>query len=204
MAATPVTVKVWKEYCLATGFPLPTPPVWGLLDDHPVVNVSWVDIMGWDGKSGFCEWVNSLADGSYSLPTEAQFEYCARGGVDGMKYPWGNYFSHSKLWCSMNQLGDAKSTNEVTRSVRKFVNSFELSDMAGNVWQWCSDWFEPYTVDTLPENVRRMTVTKYKKVCRGSCWSDFGAKTFECHYRGRSEPTHKSHFNGFRLAAVSF
>ena len=55
MGATPVTVAVWKEYCAATGTPLPDAPPWGLLDDHPVVNVSWIDIMGTDGNDGFCK-----------------------------------------------------------------------------------------------------------------------------------------------------
>ena len=54
LGATPVTFVVWKEYCAATGTKLPEAPKWGILDDHPVVNVSSNDIMGSDGKRGFC------------------------------------------------------------------------------------------------------------------------------------------------------
>jgi formylglycine-generating enzyme required for sulfatase activity len=61
MGATPVTVAIWKEYCAATGTSLPIAPEWGFLDDHPVVNVSWNDIMGMDGTGGFCAWASDVA-----------------------------------------------------------------------------------------------------------------------------------------------
>ena len=53
MGVTPVTVAVWKEYCVGSGIALPSAPSWGLLDSHPVVIVSWNDIMGSNGKGGF-------------------------------------------------------------------------------------------------------------------------------------------------------
>ena len=70
MAATPVTVAVWKEYCKATSTPLPKEPSWGFIDDHPVIYVSWNDIMGIDGKGGFCAWATELAGIKLMLPTE--------------------------------------------------------------------------------------------------------------------------------------
>jgi formylglycine-generating enzyme required for sulfatase activity len=54
LGMTPVTVGMWQEYCLACGLDLPPKPRWGYLRDHPVVNVSWNDIMGADGNGGFC------------------------------------------------------------------------------------------------------------------------------------------------------
>jgi formylglycine-generating enzyme required for sulfatase activity len=75
MGATPITVAVWKEYCTATGTTLPPAPDWGLLDDHPIVNVSWNDIMGVNGDGGFCAWASDIAGFRLTLPTEAQFEY---------------------------------------------------------------------------------------------------------------------------------
>ena len=101
IGATPVTFAVWKEYCASTGTGLPAAPEWGLLDDHPVVNVSWTDIMGSDGKGGFCSWVSDIAGFRLTLPSEAQFEYAARGGQDGLTYPWGNGFDDNKLWSSV-------------------------------------------------------------------------------------------------------
>ncbi|MFM7323244.1 MAG: formylglycine-generating enzyme family protein, partial [Armatimonadota bacterium] len=105
MGATPVTVGMWKEYCSATGTSMPSTPAWGWLDDHPVVNVSWADIMGSDGKGGYCAWASEVAGFRLTLPTEAQWEYGARGGKEGLKYPWGNDFDGSKLWCS-KEYGD--------------------------------------------------------------------------------------------------
>jgi formylglycine-generating enzyme required for sulfatase activity len=97
MGATPVTVAIWKEYCAATKTPLPAAPEWGFLDEHPIVNVSWDDIMGIDGPGGFCAWASDVAGFRLTLPTEAQFEYAACGGVYDQDFPWGNAFDDSKV-----------------------------------------------------------------------------------------------------------
>jgi formylglycine-generating enzyme required for sulfatase activity len=89
MGATPVTVAIWKEYCTATKSALATAPEWGFLDDHLMVNVSRTDIMGIDCTGGFCAWASDVARFRLTLPTEAQFEYAARGGVYDQDFPWG-------------------------------------------------------------------------------------------------------------------
>ena len=124
IGATPVTFAVWKEYCASTGTGLPVAPEWGLLDDHPVVNVSWTDIMGPDGKGGFCLWVSDIAGFRLTLPSEAQFEYAARGGQDGLTYPWGNGFDDNKLWSSVVPLQD------VTNSVDLDLSWLQTSNLA--------------------------------------------------------------------------
>jgi formylglycine-generating enzyme required for sulfatase activity len=113
MGATPVTVGIWKEYCTATGTSLPIAPEWGFLDGHPVVNVSWTDIMGIDGSGGFSAWASDVAGFRLTLPTEAQFEYAARGGESGLAYPWGDTFDATKVWCSGSDVGDAGKTAPV-------------------------------------------------------------------------------------------
>ena len=100
LGSTPVTVAMWKEYCTAIGKNLPKPPGWGYLLDHPVVYVSWNDIMGVSGSGGYAGWASDVAGIRLSLPTEAQFEFGARGGQQGLEYPWGNNFNESLLWCS--------------------------------------------------------------------------------------------------------
>lgn len=97
MGATPVTWGMWKEYCKAERVRMPTKPEWGYLDNHPVVNVSWNDIVY---PGGFCEWASSKSGYRLILPTSDQFEFGARGGKIGLNYPWGNKFDRSKLWCS--------------------------------------------------------------------------------------------------------
>ena len=63
--------------------------------------------MGTDGKGGFCAWASDIAGFRLTLPTEAQFEYAARGGQSGLAYPWGDTFDQSKLLCSGTDVGDA-------------------------------------------------------------------------------------------------
>ena len=130
MGATPVTVALWREYCVATSKQLPKSPRWGLLSDHPVVYVSWDDIMG---PNGFCAWASSVSGASITLPTEAQYEYAARGGGSLRTYPWGTSFDRRKLWCSSRGLGDSSRTASVKRKTNVYNNGFGLRDLVGNV-----------------------------------------------------------------------
>jgi formylglycine-generating enzyme required for sulfatase activity len=168
MASYPVTNEVWSEYCSATQRRLPPRPDWGFIPNHPVVNVSWQQIM--DEQTGFCAWVWSTVKIRVALPTEAQFEYATRSGMNGTIFPWGNAFDPSKLWCSTEKIGDARSTAPVNRKNRVLVNDYGLTDMTGNVWQWCLDWYQPYT----NKSRRNPLVTKESmddlKCIRGGGW----------------------------------
>jgi formylglycine-generating enzyme required for sulfatase activity len=200
MGATPVTVAVWREYCAATGIPLPKAPDWGLLDDHPVVNVSWEDIMGVDGKGGICAWASDIAGFRLTLPTEAQFEYAARGGKSEVEYPWGNTFDESKLWCSKSTA--RKSTAPVTRSSNIFRNIYGLIDMSGNVWQKCYDFYGPYSSGVQTDPVGPSSTSDNYRCARGGSWDFSFHLFFRCATREWSSPTSKSNNNGFRLSAL--
>lgn len=186
VGATPVTWGIWKEYrqsFFVSGkrSTLPDDPGWGYPDDHPVVNVSWEDIMN---PGGFCEWASDVAGFNLTLPTDAQFEYAARGGKDGLNYPWGNDFDMEKLWCSI--FLDAGKTAAVDRSNRIYRNDYGLTDMIGNVQQWCADYGNDADRD-------------YSLV-RGGSWNKSNPLSFRCAYRYLNYPDKRNITIGFRLS----
>ena len=104
--------------------------------DHPAVHIAYVDALAyadWTGKS---------------LPTEAEWEYAARGGLEGATYSWGDDFQPdgqmmAKTWSGVFPTqNDAPAGLERTSPVRSYPpNGFGLYDMIGNVWEWTSDWY---------------------------------------------------------------
>jgi formylglycine-generating enzyme required for sulfatase activity len=109
------------------------------LEEHPVVHVTWDDVeayAAWAGKE---------------LPTEAEWELAARGGLDGAEYVWGDEFSPEGRHMANTWQGEFPIVNtlddgfERTAPVGSFPpNGYGLYDMAGNVWEWTSDWFQEY------------------------------------------------------------
>jgi sulfatase modifying factor 1 len=201
LGATPVTVAMWKEYCSATNTEMPKAPSWGWLDDHPVVHVSWDDIMGVDGTGGFCAWVSEIAGGRLTLPTEAQWEYAARGGVGGQEFPWGNIFETNRLWCSGKDEDDVGKTAPVNRSTRIFRNPYGLTDMAGNVWEWCSDLYDAYSSESQTNPTGPSSTSDNVRCVRGGSWLDYNPDLFRCANRDRDYPKLGYNGLGFRLSA---
>ncbi|MER7243531.1 formylglycine-generating enzyme family protein [Kribbella sp. NPDC000426] len=107
------------------------------LDDHPVVHVSWNDAIA------YCKWAGRR------LPTEAEWEYASRGGLDGARYPWGDELIDDEWRCNIWQGDFPRSNTEedgflTTAPVRTFEpNGYGMWQMVGNVWEWCGDWFGP-------------------------------------------------------------
>lgn len=195
MGATPVTWGVWKEYCKAKSVRMPREPDWGYWDDHPVVDVSWEEIMN---PGGFGKWASGVAGFELTLPTDAQWEYAARGGKDGLEYPWGDDFDESKLWCSAS-VGDADKTAAVDRTDRIYRNGYGLTDMVGNVWQWCADY---YNDDYRPAGMDPVDTQESSFRCvRGGSWINDFPDNFRCADRLWDGPDIGGLNIGFRLSA---
>lgn len=146
--------------------------------DHPVVHVSWHD------ASAYCEWVGCR------LPTEAEWEFAARGGLSGRRYAWGDVLEpcgqrRCNIWRGKfpDEVGEGWTPSTV--SVRAFPpNGYGLYNVAGNVWEWCADWFSAdYHVSTSSNNPRDSRETERRSVRGGS---------FLCH---------DSYCNRYRVAA---
>lgn len=118
------------------------------LEDHPAVHISWHDALA------YCGWAQRR------LPTEAEWEYASRGGLQGAKYPWGDAEVDAGGWRAnifQGQFPDHNTGEDgwaATAPVRAFEpNGYGLWQTVGNVWEWCSDWFDPtYYRESAGEN----------------------------------------------------
>ena len=150
--------------------------------DHPVTHVSWTD------ATAYCDWVGGR------LPTEAEWEYAARGGLDQSRFAWGDELEpDGRHMCNIWQ-GQFPNTNTLedgwhgTSEVGSFApNGFGLHDVAGNVWEWCSDWFSA----SFHRNARRVTRENPKGPRNGT------SKVI----RGGSYLCHDSYCNRYRVGA---
>jgi len=203
LGATPVTVALWKEYCKATSMDMPTPPTWGWLDDHPVINISYSDIttaVHASGKPGFLAWAVVTSGVPLMLPTEAQWEAAAQSKRASDDYPWGPTFDSSKLWCSKDTWKDSGKTASTVRKDRIHSNAHGIRDLIGNVWEWCQDWNGPYSADSLVDPLGPSTGTR--RTLRGGSWYNEWPDVFRTSYRYRMLPEKREDNIGFRLAAA--
>jgi sulfatase modifying factor 1 len=201
-----VTVAQYRAFCAATDRPLPPFPTgyswaghsgWDApsLQIHPIVNVAWYD------AAAYAEWAR------VQLPTEAQWEYAARGPA-GRNYPWGGTAISSDPYNGWDLTKCANTSNSNVLGLSTWpVGSFPsgtswngVHDLAGNVWEWCADWFGPYS-STPVTNPQGASSGEFR-VLRGGSWY-FPIS----HARGAVRYVYAQHYRdnniGFRCAASS-
>ncbi|MFP4557682.1 MAG: SUMF1/EgtB/PvdO family nonheme iron enzyme [Bacteroidales bacterium] len=158
-------------------------------DQCPVERVSWLDIQN------FIEALNELTGKNYRLPTEAEWEYAAKGGQKsrGYRYVGGNNINFVS-WYAGN------SANKTHPVGQHEPNELGLYDMSGNVWEWTSDWFSRFT-DSPKTNPKGPDEGDFRIVKGGSWYGYVGGSRPSC--RGSDDPGNKRSYIGFRLALSS-
>ncbi len=153
---------------------------------RPVEKVSWNDCQAFIAK------LNELTGETFRLPTEAQWEYAARGGnqAQGRLYS-GSYAIDEVAWYGSN----SSSTTHPVKT--KAPNELGIYDMSGNVWEWCSDWYGSYSSAAQTDPTGPSTGSS--RVARGGSWGDY-ATGCRVAFRGIITPTNSISILGLRLA----
>jgi formylglycine-generating enzyme required for sulfatase activity len=188
MSKYEVTFEQYDAFCEATGRDKPDDKGWGR-GKRPVVNVSWND------ANAFAMWMGCR------LPTEAEWEYACRAGTT-TPFNTGNNITTAQA----NYNGtypynnNAKGENRrKTLPVGSFEpNAYGLYDMHGNVWEWCSDWWGPYS--TAPQTNPKGAEPKQYRVFRGGSWGN-NANFCRSAYRDNLTPESRNGYIGIRLVA---
>ncbi len=156
-------------------------------DDCPVESVSWKDIQK------FLQKLNKMTGEHYRLPTEAEWEYAARGGNKSRGYEYaGSNQIDAVAWYRDN-------SNSKTHPVgQKQANELGLYDMTGNVWEWCNDWYADDYYERSPQNNPEGPSSGSYRVLRGGSW-DNDARYCRVAYRSRYAPDFRDYSFGFRL-----
>jgi sulfatase modifying factor 1 len=188
MAATQVTVEAYAQFLDATSH---VPPrFWGDADfchpPQPVVGISWFDSIA------YCEWLSTLTGARYRLPTEAEWERAARGGVEGMDFPWGNEPPmsrpdyHARWKTGPEPVGQSEP------------NAYGLFEMCENVHEWCYDWFGADYYAVSPGRNPRGPEAGNRKASRGGSWRH-QIKIARCSARSSIPPEFQYADYGFRV-----
>jgi len=184
---TEVTVAQYRAFCQATSRSMPDEPSWGWKDDHPVGDVTWHD------ATAYAKWAGA------ALPTEAQWEKAARG-TDGRMYPWGNMWDIAKC---VNNVGTSRSSAAPVGSIPADASPYGALDMAGNVWEWCADWYGLAYYSSSPAKNPTGPADGSDRIFRGGSWLNDVAYYFRCAGRGRLDPSDRRYYGGFRCAVLS-
>lgn len=155
--------------------------------EHPVAGVSWLD------AAAFCEWLSSVTGRRFRLPTEAQWEWAARGGLEGRLYPWGD----EPVTQRPNYHDRWRSGPEPVAT--SAPNGFGLFDMCENVHEWCSDWYDRKYYYASPAVDPRGPEQGVRRSSRGGAWRHH-IKIARCAARSSIPPEFEYADYGFRVA----
>lgn len=191
LARYPVTNEEYASYLAATG--IAPPRFW--YDEHfsvpgqPVVGVTWFEAVA------YCAWVAGQTALPVRLPTEAEHEWAATGGLPGARYPWGDELP---LLVGSWALGSAGLDRpQLVSSDRP--NGYGLCHICDNVHEWCSDWWDPHYYADSPARNPQGPPTGARRASRGGSWRHY-YKFSRCAARSSLDPCFRYNDYGFRVA----
>ena len=179
MDTTEVTVGQFKKFLKSTDHTFDD-QLWAKVsnrsptDKNPMIYVTWSD------ARAYAKWVGKR------LPTVDEWEYAARGGLVGKRFPWGDDKDIARNYANYQGTGGKDKWGRTTAPVGSFKpNDYGLFDMSGNVWEWCQDWYDR---------------SRNKRVLRGGSWN-LNPLYLRAANRGSNSPTITYGSNGFRFVS---
>ena len=168
--------------------------------------------VNWDDAVAFCEWLSKKEGKTYRLPTEAEWEYACRAGT-ATRYYGGD---DPETLATVANVADATFKVDFadeayyglrasdgytyTAPVGRFKpNAFGLYDMHGNVWQWCSDWYDSDYYSKSPVDDPKGPNSGHRRVQRGGSWFDWAVLARSA-VRSKDSPDSRNYVTGFRVA----
>lgn len=201
-----VTVWEWKQFIKANKLKMPETPTWGWQDNYPINGVTWNEAIA------YCNWLsnkeklqacyskkgpnficNFKANG-YRLPTEAEWEFAAKGGTVSKNYRYsGSSTLEDVAWYKTNSKGSPHTVGT------KLPNELGIYDLSGNVWEWCWDWYnKDFYMQEKSDNPKGPEMGERKAV-RGGSW-DSQPNYVRPSNRISTIPSKSHEFYGFRVA----
>ncbi len=201
MDETPVTYRDFLKYIEAGGVKA---KYWEYetynQSENPVTGIDWYHAVD------YCNWRNAiekLPPGTYRLPTEAEFEYAARGGLEGKNFPWGDEFNPSFANFD-NERGVMKGDWWRLAKVKDTPpNNYGLYGMSGNVWHWTNDWYDSNYYEKSPKDNPMGPEIGRTKVVRGGSWGSISPDYLRTAKRSYTTPSNYNYDIGFRCVRLA-
>lgn len=185
----PVTNREFAAFLRATGHE--PPRFWHeprfAVPGQPVVGVSWCDAVA------YCDWLSTATGQHCRLPTEAEREKAARGGLDGVRYPWGDDPGEG----GGHFIQDAPYPVGLSPA-----NGYGLHDMGYNVHEWCRDWYDPTYYAASPDCDPQGAPSGKRRASRGGAWRH-QIKVSRCAARSSLDPSFRYNDYGFRVVEAT-
>jgi formylglycine-generating enzyme len=190
-AVRPVSNAEYRAFLAATGYEAPP-----FIDDarfsdlkQPVVAVSWYDAVA------YCRWLTAATGARFRLPAEAEREYAALGGLEGVDWPWGD--ETPEACAERAAIGRLDRPHTPTVAC---ANGFGLLCMADNIHEWCSDWYDAAYYGNSPPEAPAVPASGSRRSSRGGSWRH-QIKFTRLSARSSLDPSYRYNDYGFRLYA---